>query len=219
MREGSLFGALLLVGALVPITSCVASPSLTSIVVSPSVMNFGEAGLTTQLTAIGHYTRPHHADVTKDITTEVTWASSTPDCVSVNSTGLITSGKNICSGVLVSASAQGFHGIIRGTMTVNVTQLGAASTDVVTVTVTPTNPAPLTVGGQLRFVAVGFTVAGTQVTLTQPVAWSSGNPGLATIDQTGLATAVAAGTTTITAGYRNADGTQAIPGTATLMVQ
>lgn len=219
MRKGSLSGALLLVGALIPITSCSSSPGLTSIVVTPSVMNFGGAGLTTQLTAIGHYTRPQHADVTKDITSEVNWASATPDCVTVSSTGLITAGQNICSGILISASTQGFHGIIIGSMSVNVTQPGAANTNVALVVVSPTNPAPLNAGGLLQFSATGYTAAGTQTQLTNPVAWSSSNTGVATIDQSGRATAVTPGSTIITAAYTNADGTQSIPGTANLSVQ
>ena len=122
MRSRSLFAALLVTGLTLPFSSCVSSPSLTSIVVSPNQMDFNGAGLTTQLTAIGHYTRPNHADVTKDITNEVEWKSSTVDCASVSSTGLITSGGNVCSGILITASTNGFHGIITGTMTVNVTQ-------------------------------------------------------------------------------------------------
>ena len=219
MRYRSLFGALFLTAALVPLSSCVHDPSLTSITVTPSVMNFGGSGLTTQLTAIGHYTRPNHADVTKDITSMVTWASSTPDCVTVSSTGLITSGSNICSGIQISASSQGFHGIIVGSMTVNVSQQGSANSDVALVVLNPANPAPLNVGGQLQFVAFGYTASGSQVTLTQPVSWNSSKTGVATINQTGIATAVAAGTTTVTAAYTNADGTPAISGTATLTVQ
>lgn len=219
MRNRSLSGALLLIGALLPITSCNNSPGLTSITVTPSLMNFGGAGLTTQLTAIGTYTHTGHPALTKDITTEVNWSSSTPECVTVSSTGLITSGQNVCSGIPITASMQGFNGIIQGSMTVNVSQPGSANSDVTTVIVTPTNPAPLAVGTQLQFVAVGYTSAGTQVTLTNPVAWGSSLPGVATIAPTGIATAVAAGTTTITAGYTNADGVQAISEPATLSVQ
>lgn len=219
MRNRSLSGALLLVGALIPVTSCSNTPSLTSIVVSPSVVNFGGAGLTTQLRATGHYTHVGHPPVFRDITNEVSWESSTTQCVTVNSTGLITSGQNICTGILVTASAQGFNGLIAGTMTVNVTQPGAANTDVATVVVTPANPAPLAVGAPLQFAATGFTASGSQISLTNPVSWSSSNTGVATIAQTGIATAVAAGSTTITAAYTNADGTSAIPGTATLSVQ
>jgi hypothetical protein len=218
MRNSSL-GALLFTGVLIPITSCISSPSLTSIVVSPSVMNFGGPGLTTQLTAVGYYTRPDHAPITKNITNEVDWKSATNDCVTVSGTGVITSGLNICSGIQITASAQGFHGYISGVMVVNVSQSGNASTDVAQVVVTPANPAPVTVGTLAQFSASGFTAAGKLVTLTNPVSWNSSNTGVATIDQTGRATAVAAGSTTITGAYKNPDGASAIPGTAILTVQ
>lgn len=219
MRNRTLSGALLFIGALVPVTSCNNSPSLTSIVVTPSVMNFGGAGLTTQLRATGYYSRVDHPPVVKDITTLVDWSSSTPQCVTVSNTGLITSGQNICSGIPITASKQGFNGLISGTMTVNVTQPGAANSDVAEVLVQPANPAPVAVNAVEQFAATGYTAAGSLAQLTNPVVWSSSNTGVATIDQTGRATAVAAGSTTITASYTNADGTSAIPGTASLTVQ
>lgn len=121
MRYRALMGAVLMAFVL-PFTSCTTSPGLTSIVVSPSTMNFGGAGLTAQLTAIGYYTHPNHPPITKDITTQVTWKSSSTDCVTVTNTGFITTGGNICSNILVTASSPGFNGLISGTMTVNVTQ-------------------------------------------------------------------------------------------------
>jgi hypothetical protein len=219
MRNRTLSGALLLIGALVPLTSCNNSPGLTSIVVSPSVMNFGGPGLTTQLTAMGYYTHANHPPIVRDITNQVNWASSTTQCVTVSTTGVITSGQNICSGILITASSPGFNGLISATMTVNVTQPGASNTDVAQVFVTPANPAPLAVGSIDQFAANGVTIAGTQATLTNPVSWSSSNTGVATVDQGGRVTGVAAGATIITASYTNADGTSAIPGTATLSVQ
>ena len=219
MRNRLSFGALLVGCAALSLTSCNTSPSLTSIVVSPSVMNFGGAGLTTQLTATGYYTRPNHAAVTRNITNEVNWASATTECVTVSNTGLITSGQNICSGIQITASAQGFHGYISGTMIVNVTQPGASNSDVAQIVVSPANPAPVSVGVLEQFSATGFSAAGNPVTLVNPVLWNSSNTGVATIDQTGRATAVAAGSTTITGSYTNADGTSAIPGTAILSVQ
>ncbi|HXS78403.1 MAG TPA: Ig-like domain-containing protein [Terracidiphilus sp.] len=218
MRNRSL-GALLLIASLVLLNGCVSDPSLTSIIVTPGVMNFGGPGLTTQLTAIGHYSRPNHADVTKDITNLVTWKSATPDCVTVSNTGLITSGRNICSGIPISASMQGFHGIIIGSMTVNVTQAAAASTDVAQVVISPAFPAPLSAGALLQFSAFGLNSAGSIAQLVNPVVWSSSNTGVATIDQGGRVTAVTAGTSTITGAYTNADGIAAISGTATVTVQ
>jgi hypothetical protein len=223
MRYRSLLGTLLM-AAVVPFTSCVSSPSLTSITVTPGVMNFGGAGLTTQLTAIGSYTRPNHAAVTRDITNQVNWSSSTPQCVTVSSTGLITSGSNICSGIPITASAQGFHGIITGSMTVNVTQPATASTDVATVTVTPITSNQPT-GTQVLYTANGFDGAGNPLTLVNPPTWSSSNQAVATIMSSGLAintanaSTIAAGTATISANYTNPDGTKAISVPATLTVQ
>lgn len=72
---------------------------------------------------------------------------------------------------------------------------------------TPGDPAPraqvtflhsvqeLTVGESFRFTAVAQTADG----LSSEITWSSGDAGIATVDQTGLVTGVAAGITTITA--------------------
>ncbi|HEY1648076.1 MAG TPA: hypothetical protein VGF96_08850 [Terracidiphilus sp.] len=122
MRYRLFLGAMLVTCLMVPLTSCTSSPSLTSITVSPNTMNFGGAGLTGQLIATGSYTHPDHPPITRDITDEVTWESSATQCVTVTSTGFITTGGNICSNILVTASAPGFNGLISGTMTVNVTQ-------------------------------------------------------------------------------------------------
>jgi hypothetical protein len=181
-------------------------------------MNFSGPGLTTQLTAVGHYTRPNHADVTKDITSEVTWASSTAQCVTVSSTGVITSGTNICSGILITASAQGFHGLIQGTMTVNVTQPSSSATNVAVIKLTPLTPAPQVVGTQLAFTAQGYDGSGNPIAFVNPVTWTSSNTAAATIaantttlnPATANATMIASGTTTISAGYTNTDGTSAI---------
>jgi hypothetical protein len=122
MRYRPLLGALVLLCVTVPLTSCITSPSLTSITVSPNTMNFGGAGLTAQLTATGYYTHPEHPPITRDITTQVTWESSATQCVTVTNTGFLTTGGNICSNILVTASAPGFNGLISGAMTVNLTQ-------------------------------------------------------------------------------------------------
>lgn len=214
MRDRSLLGALLLIGALVPITSCINSPSLTSIVVTPNVMNFGGAGLTTQLTATGYYTHPGHAAITKDITNQVTWASSTTGCVTVSNTGLITSGQDICSNILVSASASGFHGTITGTMTVNVTQPTSGSggntiPDVTSITLIPSSATVATIGETVQFVAIGNLSGGGTVDLTSVSTWRSSQISVASVSTTGVATALSAGTTTISAVFTNADGTSA----------
>jgi hypothetical protein len=223
MRNRSLLGALLMIGVLIPITSCTSSPSLTSIVVSPNTMNFGGAGLTTQLTATGYYTHPGHPATIKDITNQVTWASSTTQCVTVSNTGFITSGSNVCSNILVSASAPGFPGLITGTMTVNVTQPtgggggGTGNADVTTIAIIPTTQSVQSPGQTAQFLAIGTTSNGATVNLTNVSTWTSSSAQIATINAAGLATGVNQGTVTISALYTNADLTTAT-GTATFTV-
>jgi hypothetical protein len=231
MRDRSLF-ALLLIGVVIPLTSCVASPSLTSIAVSPTTMNFGGSGLTTQLTAIGSYTRPNHAAVTRDITNQVTWASSTTDCVTVSNTGLITSGPNVCSNILVTASAQGFHGIIQGTMTVNVTQPsggggGSGAEPLLSIAVVPGSITTDNLLGTGQFLAYGtFSTPPFVQDITNginhngyvaKVNWISDAPYIFPVDSAGapgttgstggLVTAVGSGNANIYATAANPDGT------------
>jgi hypothetical protein len=122
MRYRPLLSASILALLFVPLTSCISGPSLTSIVVSPDTMSFGGPNLQAQLTATGYYTHPNHPPVVRNITNEVTWASSVTQCVIVSQTGLITSQGNVCSNIQVTASKSGFNGLISGTMIVNVTQ-------------------------------------------------------------------------------------------------
>ncbi|MGD0789607.1 MAG: Ig-like domain-containing protein [Terracidiphilus sp.] len=221
MFDRSLLKALMLIGVALPIASCTSSPSLTSIVVSPSTMNFGGAGLTAQLTATGYYTHPGHPAQTQNITDQVSWASSATQCVTVSSTGLITSGANTCTNILVTASEQGFNGLISGSMTVNVTQSTAGSGDIASVTVIPAAQTVATLGVPIQYEALGTTSGGLTVALANyplQLKWASSNSTVATIGAaTGLATTAGTGTSTITATFTNADGTGAI-GTATLTV-
>jgi len=220
MFDRTWFRLLLLVGLVAPLTSCSNTPGLTSITVSPNTMNFGGAGLTAQLTATGSYTHPGHPAITRNITTSVTWESSAPQCVTVNSTGFITTGGNVCSNILVTASAPGFNGTISGSMTVNVTQSsggGGGNADVTSLSLLPASQAVASPGETSQFVAIGTTSTGATENLTGQVNWSSSSVSIGTISGTGLATGLSQGTTTITALFTNADGNVAT-GTATFTV-
>jgi RHS repeat-associated protein len=82
----------------------------------------------------------------------------------------------------------------------------------VSITVSPTNPAILTTDTQ-AFTAVGTFGDGSTQNLTDQVTWESTDTGVATITSTGVATGIAQGTTTIRA---SKDG---IVGNATLAVR
>lgn len=221
MRNRSLLGALLITGVLIPITSCISSPSLTSIVVTPNVVNFGGQGVTSQLTATGYYTHPNHQPITKNITDQVTWATSADQCVTVSKTGFITSGGNICSNILVSASMPGFHGLITGTMTVNVTQPtsggGATGGSLLSINIVPGDVTVTTQSQTQQYLAFGsYSTAPTLRDLTNQVTWVSLEPQVATIETAGVNGATSGGLATaegytgnasIFAEAQNPDGT------------
>jgi trimeric autotransporter adhesin len=214
MFDRSGFKVLLSIGLLVPLSSC-SSPSLTSIVVTPDVMNFGGPGLTTQLTAIGYYTHPGHDAETKNITDEVSWSSSTPACVTVDSAGLITSGENVCTNIPITAAAPGYNGIITGSMTVNVTQpTNSGSDDIKAISIAPSSRALTSIGQTARFSAIGTTGTGETVDLTNSSTWTSSNPAVAAVDaRTGNGKVIGAGTAVILATYKTQDGMKVISGT------
>jgi hypothetical protein len=116
------------------IPSCGHQQQLIGINIQPAVQTFGSsttpvsanAGSSVQLRALGSYIHP---PVTKDITSQVAWASNTPDMVTVNSTGLLTATGQSCGGSLVSATVTTNNSgavpstgaLVTGYMTANVT--------------------------------------------------------------------------------------------------
>lgn len=140
MHSRVFLGALLLAGLLFPLASCTNDPSLTSIVISPSTVSVelapaGYAQGHTQYTAIGHYTHPNHPAVTKDITSQVTWASSDTQVAGISNAGLATAtGYNSVNGEAwigdteITASAPGFNGqIVSNAATFTVTATTTSS--------------------------------------------------------------------------------------------
>jgi Bacterial Ig-like domain (group 2) len=129
---------------LILLTGCGHDQQLASISVQPSTENFGStnipvsanAGASVQLRALGTYIHP---PVTKDITTQVTWTSNTPEMVTVSSTGLLTATGLACGSALVSAT------ITTNKSTGNLSSSGAIVTGNMTANVicsTATGPTP-----------------------------------------------------------------------------
>jgi hypothetical protein len=91
------------------VTSCGRDQELVSIQIQPPVEIFGasnvpvpdDRGLKVQLRALGTYIHPQ---VTKDITTQVTWASNDTQMMTVDSNGLLTATGITCGGTLISAT-------------------------------------------------------------------------------------------------------------------
>ena len=163
------------------ITSTAAT--LVSIAITPPNPTLAK-GTTKQLTATGTFSD----HTTQGLTAMVTWASDTTAAVTVSAAGL-------ASGVDAGhATVSATLGTVTGTTMVTTT---AAS--IVSVHVTPTNP-QVVAGLTQQFTAMATLSDNTTQNVTANATWASDTVATATIDPaTGLATAVAAGTTSISA--------------------
>ncbi|HXY16172.1 MAG TPA: Ig-like domain-containing protein [Terriglobales bacterium] len=168
----------------------VSAAALVSIAISPSAPSI-PLGQTQQFTATGAYTDGS----TKDITSVVTWVSSSANVAIISN----ASGNN---GLATSAGA--------GTTNISATQGNISSSTTLTVTapelvsiaIAPLN-ASISLGTTQQFTATGTYTNNSTQDLTNSVTWSSDPSGVASITAGGLATATTLGTTDITAASGN----------------
>lgn len=192
-------------------SGCGDPQELVSIQIQPGSVTFGasnipvgaDAGLITQLTALGTYVHP---PVTKDITNQVTWASSDNQEVTVSSTGLIkvtgvVCGPNTLISATVATNADGSGvsssgAVVTGSMTASVvcftnTGGGSGAAPILTVDFLGSGTGTVTSSSfncaSTAVSCVDSFPAGTTVTLTAtPVApstfggWSGGCTGTST---------------------------------------
>jgi uncharacterized protein YjdB len=172
------------------------SHTLTSITVIPSsqtLMTVGEQG---QFLAIGNF---NVYPLTQDMTTQVIWGSSDAAVVTVNGAGLATAGS--VGTATITANANG----VVGTSTITVTTNNYPH-QLTALTIIPATGVQKTtaLGETVQYIAIGSFI-GTPTTqdMTNQVSWISSDVRVATINSSGLATAVGSvgipGETTITA--------------------
>lgn len=157
--------------------------TLTSIAVSPANAVLG-VGATQQYSAIGTFSNGN----TLDLTNQVTWSSTNTAAATVNAAGIAT---GIASG---SASIQAVYGSVSGSTVLTV----QAGPTLVSVAVTPA-VFSLAPGATTQMKAIGTYSDNSTQNLTGVVAWSSANTAVATVNSTGLVTAVSVGSVVITA--------------------
>ncbi|HEX9108285.1 MAG TPA: Ig-like domain-containing protein [Longimicrobiales bacterium] len=131
----------------------------------------------------------------------VSWASSAPGVATVSSTGLVSAVATGSS--TVSATVSGVTALVSVTVT---------SSTVASVSVSPAS-ATLAVAGTQQLVATARDAAGNVVT-GNTVAWSSGAPSVATVSSSGLVSAVAAGSASISATIAGKSASAALSVTA-----
>ena len=174
--------ALLLVAAALGCNGFFVDPTLTTIAVGPLTPTILE-GSTLQMTAVATY----NDGSTKTLSGNgVFWSSSSPSTATVSTAGLVT---GVTAGTsTISASSGAVSGQTSVTIGLNLTKI----------TISPTNPS-VPVGTPQSFSALGTLVGGGQQDVTGIVTWNSSNTTVATIDNTGTASTLTAGTTVITA--------------------
>jgi Bacterial Ig-like domain (group 2) len=168
----------------------VTDATLVSIEVTPATPSIAN-GLTQQFTATGLYTD----NTTQDLTTQVTWASSDPAVATVSDAagenGLATAAS------IGSTNVSATSGGVTGGTTLTVT--GAT---LVSIEMTPSH-SQAAAGTKAQFTATGLYTDNTAQDLTTQVTWASSDSTVATVsnaaDSEGLATAVGAGSTTVSA--------------------
>lgn len=137
-------------------------------------------GMTMQLTAT----------VTGLDDTDVTWSSSDESIATVDATGLVT-GINAGTATIIAKASNGLEASCKVTVVTNIV-------DATTITLNVTE-ASLEEGETLQLTATVTPTDATDKTLT----WTSSDESVATVDPTGLVTAIHAGTAVITATTSN----------------
>lgn len=159
-----------------------------AILVAPSGVNL-PVGQTQQFTATAEYA----GGDTADVTSAVMWTSSSTAVAGVNAAGLATALADGFTSITARHSASGVSGSV---------SLRVSPAALLSLTVTPT-AATIGMGSTQAFRAMGDYTDGSSRDLTSAVTWNAADPAVATISnmpgQQGLASAVGAGTTQVSA--------------------
>ncbi len=199
---------------------------LQSLTIVPAAASVASVGQQTQFLAIGNFSTnsptPGNQNMANVSGYTVAWYSSNTAVATINSTsGLATSVGLGATAITVVVTNNADKSGATATATFTVT--GPSAERISALTIFPgsqsiTLPLPGSPLQTAQFIAIGTNgTTGLQTGVTTLVAWSSTNPLVATIDATGVATALSQGQTTITAVATNTDGSL-VTATATLTV-
>jgi uncharacterized protein YjdB len=143
-------------------------------------------GFTLQLTATGTYSDGS----TQDLTATAGWTSNNPVIALINSTGIVSG--LTAGGVTATATLQGVSGSLN--VTVNAATL-------LSISVSPSSVNLLSILLKQQFTVTGHFSDGSTQTLSAGTHWSCSNGLLATVNSTGLLTALGLGNLNVTATY------------------
>ena len=190
------------------LTECTNADRLTSIQLIPNSPIAPNVGDTVQFKAIGNYQRPNSMPTqiafTKDLTTQVTWASSTVAVATINGSGLATAeGGGITT---ITASMQAPLGAIVGTASLDCC-LNVAARKLTSLRIIPGSMAAGYVGEFMQMMAIGIYNTEPRVEdITAQVHWESSDARVVSVDSAGLTIAADAGDATISASTKSGSG-------------
>ena len=189
------------VGSLTDTTQLtVVAAHLVSIAVSPNPVSLA-VGTDQQFSAVGSFD-----DGSTQLLPSVTWSSSSTSVATINSSGL-ASAAGAGTTTITAAS-----GSVSGAAALTVT-----AATVTSITVTPAN-SNMPVGTTKQFTATASFSDGSSEDVTASVLWGSSNPAAASINNQGLVSSVATGSTTISAVLDAVTGTTGLTVTTVKLV-
>lgn len=173
-------------------TSVAKTPTLQSIAVTPAPATIPQ-GSTQQFTTTATYSD----GTTKDISATTAWASSDTAVATISSTGLATGVST--RKTTISAGSSGVSGSTNASVTPVLKSISIA-------------PASYTgePGATEQLAATGAYSDGTTSDITSTVTWNSSTPAVATVNNAGLVTFVAAGSSSISASITSVSGNAAV---------
>jgi hypothetical protein len=197
-----LLSAALLASLLV---QCTNAPRLTSIAIIPDAPTVSQVGETVQFKAIGSYSRAGtHPTLTKDVTAQAAWLSSTVGVATINSAGLATAVDNGTTTITATITAP--LGSIVGTATLEFVPLPAARR-LTSLLVVPGKQATGFAGHFTQMMAIGIYNTEPRIQdVTTQVHWDTSDARIATIDSAGRAMGNNSGAATITASAKSRTG-------------
>jgi len=177
--------------------------TLMSIAIAPSSASIA-VGATQQFTATATYSDGSNANVSST----AVWTVAAPAVATVNPSGLVTGAA--AGSTMVTASLSGITGSTSLTVT-------AAALTLTSIAVGPSS-ASIAVGVTQQFTATATYSNGSTANVSATATWAVATPAVATINSSGLATGLAAGSTAVTASLSGITGSASlgVTGTVTL---